>query len=652
MAAAIVLLCALYSYFTTDFNVAGIERTVIAATLGLLGIAAVFVFPHFHNPKATAFWILLLCLAARLALIPAAPSDDINRYLWEGKLTAEGVSPYRGLAEDAMYESHRDDYWVKMNHKDRPTAYPPLAMQIFRGINSLGYSPLSYKWVFLALDLAVIALLLGVLAQLHRPLHWSLFYGLSPLTMLSFSAEAHFDVVMVAALVAALLAYSKRWFIACGVAVGIAVGVKLMAAVVAPILLWKAGRKGILAGLLTLCIPLLFSWSDLPHVFNALIVFGSGGGFNGPVYSIVEWLLESSKLATMVVALLYVVCWLMAFWLTLKNRVWSALLLALGGLLILSPIVHFWYLTWVLPLIVVRPRLSWISLSITFSLYFLVWHMQAGTGVWTLPLWAKWMFWVPFMIFLLAEARRCVPRFMRKLERKDRIAWSVVIPTYQVDPQQLDGVLTSIAGQTLQPSEVIIANAGDPPQANCPELALQIVQSDPGRGMQIKAGVDAATAPWVIVLHSDLILPANALENLTHALEANQQVIAGSLGQRFDHASAGLLLVEAMNEFRATTMQTSFGDQCQFFHRATAIDHGVLTEQKLMEDVEMSDRLNNIGENLYLANEGIVCARKWRRHSFCKRFFTIIEFMLRYRFSFSGNARLSLCERFYQRYYG
>jgi len=112
------------------------------------------------------------------------------------------------------------------------------------------------------------------------------------------------------------------------------------------------------------------------------------------------------------------------------------------------------------------------------------------------------------------------------------------------------------------------------------------------------------------------------------------------------------MLIEAMNEFRLTLMQTSFGDQSQFFHRTTATENDVLTEQKLMEDVEMSDRLNSLGDTVLIADEGSVSARKWTKSSFWKRFFTIIEFMLRYRLSFTKAKRMSLCDDFYKRYYG
>jgi len=560
---AIVILCTIYGQITTKFNVAGQERTIIAFALGIIGSAVVFVFPKFDRTRSAIITIFAVCVAARLALIPTAASDDISRYLWEGKLTAEGVSPYQGKAFDDVFIEYRDSYWEKMNHRDKLTAYPPLAMQAFRAINWLGYTPLSYKWVFLLLDLAVVGMLMLILRHHQLPIHWVLFYGLSPLTLLSFSAEAHFDIVMVAAFTLALLAYSKKWIITCGVAVGLAVGAKIMAAVIAPILLWKTGWKGITAGLITLLIPLLFNLDDLQNMFSGLFAFGSGGGFNSAVHQFLK-LFISAESASLCITVLYALTWFFAFWVMLKGNLWSALLIAFGGLLVLSPIIHFWYLTWVLPLIALRPKLSWVTLSTTFSLYLLVWKLQAETGSWIMPDWAKWMFWLPFVFFLITESKYTFKRLKYRginLRGDKKMSWSIVIPTYQPSPEQLTSVLESISKQTLPVDEVIIS---------------------------IKSGVEAATKEWVMIVHSDIELPYRSMERVSSSLERNPQFIGGALGQRFNGSSPGLLLVEAMNEFRATLLSTSFGDQSQFFHRETAVNNGVLTEQKLMEDVEMS----------------------------------------------------------------
>ena len=656
---ALLAVCITYGLVTTSFDAAGIERVLLGVSMGGLGLASVILFPGGSQKKVIGL-IILVSLLPRLALLPTAPSDDVNRYLWEGKLTALGVNPYQAVADDPVFEDYRDEYWALMNHRDRPTAYPPLAMQAFRLINMLGYNPMSYKVVGLLLDMLLIATLLALLKHHGLPLRWVLFYALSPLSLLSYAAEGHFDILMILALVVALLAYSKRWLGICGAAMAVAVGVKIMAAVAAPILLWRSGVKGWVVAAITLLLPLAFYWQSLGSVIHAVFLFGSGGRFNSPNHQILSWLFDYNlQWANLGVAALYAVCWLFAFWLMLKRQLWSAILMAMGALVILSPIVHFWYLSWALPMIALRPKLSWVSLSITSSLYFLVWHFNATGQGWMIPMWGIWLFWTPFFLILIVENKslfRKLKMLMRKKEAVQNTDFSIVIPTYNPGGN-LQTSLSSVIAQTLRPREIVIADAsstdGSLENLEVDGLPLSVVTTGLGRGEQIKAGIEKANGDWVIVLHSDVILPVDAFGKLSEALDKNPRVLGGALGQRFSNQSLGLLLIESMNEFRGILMNTSFGDQTQFFHRKTATEEGVLTSQPLMEDVEMSDRLSTLGDVLYLGVEGKVSAQKWVSNSFWKRFRTIVRFFFQYRVLAFGNAdkRAAFSEKLYKEYY-
>lgn len=651
---ALVATCLFYSTETHSFDAAGATRVVCGVAIALLGLLSVFIFP-WRSRKTTFFLLLTVSLFPRLALLPTAPSDDVNRYLWEGKLTAIGVNPYQDSADAPVFEPYQDEYWELMNHRDRPTAYPPLAMQVFRVINVLNYHPMSYKVVAMLLDMLLIATLLALLRHHCLPQRWVLFYALSPLSLFSYAAEGHFDILMVLALALAMLAHSKRWWATCGAAVAVAVGVKIMAAVVAPILLWRSGKRGWSTAAVVLILPLVFYWEDLGAIGQALFIFGSGGSFNSPIHGLLS---KVSTGANLMVVVLYGLFWLFAFWLMLKQRIWSSLLVALGALVVLSPIIHFWYLTWILPMVVIRPKFSWISLSVTCSLYFLVWHSVEIGHYWGLPLWAKWAFWVPFFVLLLMENKNILTRLKfiaRKSDEPNNSDFSIVIPTYNPG-ENLQKCIHSIAAQKIQPREIILADAsssdGSLEKLNPENQTISQTTTELGRGQQIKAGVEMAQGEWVVIVHSDVILTENTLQHLSDVLHRNPNVVGGAMGQRFSSSSAGLLLIEAMNEFRAVLMQTSFGDQTQFFHRETTVNEGVLTDQPLMEDVEMSDRIGAFGDVLYLGEEGEVSARKWIRGDFWKRFFTVIEFCLHYRLlAYSREKRSELSRRFYDRYY-
>ena len=83
-----------------------------------------------------ALWLVLLVAAAlRLPLIvsPAFLSTDVNRYVWDGRVQAAGVNPYRYMPGDPALARLRDDQvYPRINRAEyAPTIYPPAAQVIF-----------------------------------------------------------------------------------------------------------------------------------------------------------------------------------------------------------------------------------------------------------------------------------------------------------------------------------------------------------------------------------------------------------------------------------------------------------------------------------------------------------------------------------------
>ena len=620
----------------------------------------VFTFPNIRGRKAVAL-ILFISALTRVAIFQTAPSDDVNRYLWEGKLYSQNISPYTYTADNEAYLPHRDQYWVDMNHKDNPTAYPPLAQHAFRLINGLGYTPISYKAVFLVIDLFLIAIILALLHHYKRPKRWALLYSLSPISLLSFAGEGHFDILMVLCLTFSTLALAKRWLIPCGIAVGLAISIKIMAIVAAPIILLKTGVKGISAAIITCIIPVALHFEDTIQMAKGLINFGANFRFNAPMNQFMVDVLHFSKdTGSKICILLFLISWGIGFWLCIKNKFWISLNFCFGGLIFFAPIVHFWYLSWLLPFIALRPSLPWLTLSLTTPIYFLVWNELENTGIWELPPWARILFWLPFIIAALMHLPRHLISLYHFITRPslpernlDEQTWSIVIPTLKIDNNLLE-LIDHLEQQNKHPNELVIVHSSQAPETTplSEYFNIKVIQSKIGRGIQIKTGVEAATSDWCLILHADNRLLLDTFDNLKQAIKRNRDIVGGSLGQRFNRSALGLLLIESMNDFRASFLQTSFGDQNQFFHRKTVIDNNVLTDQPLMEDVEMSDRLRLHGDTLHIAHESTVSAEKWKKKTYWKRFFTIVGFYFQYRVLFySADKRAELSKEFYKTYY-
>ena len=112
----------------------------------------VFLAPATGSRRSSVFVIWIPTILLRLCLLPAAPSDDVNRYLWEGKLVRAGISPYAQTADAEGRADLRDHYWERMNHKDKPTVYPPLIELTFAAIGAIAYHPLACKLAVLLAD--------------------------------------------------------------------------------------------------------------------------------------------------------------------------------------------------------------------------------------------------------------------------------------------------------------------------------------------------------------------------------------------------------------------------------------------------------------------------------------------------------------------
>jgi len=666
---ATVLACAFfYGKTTTSFDAAGTQRTVLALIMGVAGVGSVFVFPRLKHSRSAWIAIMLPALLARLLLLPSAPGDDIYRYLWEGKLVELGVSPYAVPADHDSRIIYRDAHWEQMNHQDKLTAYPPLTLQIFATLNHIHNSARTYQITFLILDLFLIAILLALLKESGQPLRWAGFYSLSALAMIAFSAEAHFDILMSLPLVAALYAHQKKWIFTTGVLLGLAVGIKIMVVVAVPLILWhqRWNWKVWLGFALAFILPLIPFWTDLPQLGQGILAFGSSSSFNGPIYQIFQSLDSGHHHhANLIVAGLYTLVGLFAWLVAHRGNLIDALIIALGGLIILLPTVHFWYIMWVLPLITLRPRASWISLSVMGGLYFLVWTELNSGNLCGLPLWAGVLFWLPFFLFLIVENIGFTSKIRHlfsttKPHPTQPPTIGVLIPIYNPG-KDLTSCLLSLRQQTHPPHEILLVDGGSEdfivdnlPKDSVPTSpAIKLIKSAKGRGLQIKNGVERMSCDWIIVLHADAQLPNNGIEQLLTCLHANPKVLGGCFGQRFDHGSPALLLIEVLNELRGTLAKTSFGDQAQFFHRTTVLEKQLLTGQPLMEDVEISDQLGKLGLMAYLGNEVTVGASKWRQQGFLHRFTLIVRFFFLYRLLFwrASSHREELSEKLVQEYY-
>lgn len=256
-------------------NTPGFEVAYLAA-FGLYLAAAGVVLRRAERPPSRALLIAIFAFAVvfRLILLPSRPtlSDDMYRYVWDGRVQANGVSPYlfppQGVELIKLRVGDRV-VWPYINRKDAVTVYPPGAQMAFAAIwRAVGDSVTGFKAVFTAAELLGGLVLLRLLRALGQLPERALLYLWSPLLVFEVAHAGHVDGLMLPLLVGAFWARvrGRPWLL--GLFLGAATLVKLFPALLLPALLpplfeWRGG-------------PRLASWDRLrAGPLPALAAFGA-----------------------------------------------------------------------------------------------------------------------------------------------------------------------------------------------------------------------------------------------------------------------------------------------------------------------------------------------------------------------------------------
>lgn len=662
-ASAALSLASALAYGTgySSFDEWTILRPLCFIGMGLGMIGLVFLAPRWQSKSRELLCLLGLAAVLRIALLPAPPSDDIHRYLWEGKLVAAGISPYSLRGDHPDLAPYRDEQWRLMNNKDKLTAYPPGALLSFAAIGKIAYQPLAYKAAFALVDLAVIGLILLLLQKRRLPLRNAGLYAFNPVVLVAIAGEGHFDVLMLAALAGVAVFVDRKAWLLAAACLAIATQMKFIALLGLPYLIWQGRSKAALGFAATLVLVSLPFASSLPQLFSGLYQFGAHRDFNGLPNLIGNALGLTRENLHRPLQGLFLISFA-GLWLRHRGRDdWHAhWFWAAGTLLLLAPSVHFWYFTWVAIPLVFAPSFFWICLCLTQAFYFLVWKDYAATGNWDLLDRHSALVWAPAFLFAIPYALRLLKGITKPrtpLPPTDDItddSLLVVIPTLNA-ADTIDRCLSSILPQLRPQDKVLLSDADstDSTLALAAKRGVSSVRSPRGRGTQILQGLLHANSRYALIVHADSQLQPNSIDAMLEHLRSHPQVVGGCLGQRF--TARGIFpyrLIEFLNEIRAATWGVAFGDQNQFFDRAR-LSNDRFPDQPLMEDVELSLRLRETGPCCYLGLECGSDPRKWTRQA-PLRIVLVLRLVANYLIqrAFSEQRAKAISHRLYQTYYG
>ena len=235
--------------------------TVLTLVQGALYLAAVALTWRGGLSRRALVAVLAVAALMRVVVLLAPPylSDDINRYVWDGRVEAAGLNPYRYVPADPHLAALRDEtIFPNINRSDyAPTIYPPVAEYIFFIGTRLSESLTAMKATLLAFELAGVLLLLRLLQDSGLPRARILIYAWHPLTLWEFAGSGHVDAAIVTFVALALWARRREAAWLTGSALAAAALVKFFPAVLFPALYRRWDWKMPLAAAATVIIAYL-----------------------------------------------------------------------------------------------------------------------------------------------------------------------------------------------------------------------------------------------------------------------------------------------------------------------------------------------------------------------------------------------------------
>jgi len=342
-----------------------------------------------------------------LVLVPPALSDDLYRYLWEGRLWLLGENPYRAPPDDPSLASLRDALWEPINNKSLASIYPPLLQLLFAVSSSLG----GQVWTIKLFALLGLLGSVAIVARVTKRPRAALALGLNPLALSETALNGHFDFFVGGLLLAAAVSLGRRAFRSASFATCVAVGLKVVGLVLIP-LFWRRPRVLVAtlcaSGMLLLPMLLSRAPADPTSGPGQFAVRWQG---NDSLFAVVRMLARQAmepEVAALVSRLVVGITMLGITVIVARSgqRPLESARALIWAVLLLSPQVHPWYLGWLLPLELAcsgRAGVAWSALVLAAYAPLDRWVTE---GVWEMPLWVQSAEYLLLAVALALDPRR------------------------------------------------------------------------------------------------------------------------------------------------------------------------------------------------------------------------------------------------------
>jgi alpha-1,6-mannosyltransferase len=393
----------------------------IAWFLQLVAVQAVIylgaVWLSLRSGDSRRLLVLGLIFAAlfRLSILFSPPylSDDIYRYLWDGRVQAAGINPYRYIPADESLAHLRDEkIYPNINRRDYAhTMYPPAAEAVFLLITRFSGSVTWMKAAMVAFEAIAVWALVQLLISFGFARQRVLIYAWHPLAVWEFAGSGHVDALAIAFIALALLVHRKHGETLTGFLLACAACVKLFPAVLLPAFYRRRSWKMPLAFVATILVAYLPYLGVGPMgALGFLPGYASERGMvSGEQFFLLTVARKLSGAQVPILAYLIfaaAVLGVVSMWLMRDQRsddlryLRYGMIIASVFMLLLAP--HFsWYFSWLILFLCFIPSIPVFYLTLASFLLYLTWLGDSPDRV----LMLKSLIFAPFLLLGLIRRK-------------------------------------------------------------------------------------------------------------------------------------------------------------------------------------------------------------------------------------------------------
>ena len=328
------------------------------------------------------FWILAsLGIVFRLLFIGAIPnlSQDFYRFIWDGRLVAQGFSPYL-FTPDMYFQEISSSLGIVIPQAEELyngmgalsgshfSNYPPInqlffaVAGLFTGKSILG-SVIVIRTIVIMADIGILYLGKKLLQHLNLPIKNIFWYFLSPFIIIELTGNLHFEGVMLFFFIWGIYMLIKEKWFQSAILIGVSISVKLIPLMFLPLFFRFFSRPNkkikllrfylIIGTVVLLTFLPFYSLEFFQNFSTTIALWFQDFEFNASIYYIIRWIgfqvvgwniIETVGKILPILVLLFILG--IAFF--RKNntlqQLLTAMLFAISFYFLLSTTVHPWYI--------------------------------------------------------------------------------------------------------------------------------------------------------------------------------------------------------------------------------------------------------------------------------------------------------------------